>query len=354
MTIVRLPYALLLFLAIVTMAQGAEPGVFLGKPDCRIASVMPAPTGAVSWSGDCKDGYANGKGVLEWDAAGEGKRRLEAALVRGEVSGEGKLTYRDGSYTGTFRRGMPHGTGFFKYADGNMYEGGVDNGQSEGRGLQIALDGSTFEGEWHADKLHGRGKAVFTLGGSYEGEWRNGKMHGQGKIVYSGGRSHVGEFVDGRAVGTVPVSEGEPGNFGLKANQPLTGSNLLYNRVLSHTPLDASWEALTPAQKARLRSLYPALDERDEPPYPLKGTRAFLKGVADLYQLFTDYRGNALVYVTVDADGVPTAVSTYGVTHREFGRNLSMLAMLQRFKPALCAGKPCTMIFPLSFSFDRE
>lgn len=333
MTITRLPYVLLLCSIISPIAQAAEPAAFLGKPDCRIAPIAPVPTGDVIWSGGCKDGYADGKGILTWDVDGEGTRRLEAVLVRGEVTGQGTLTYRVGNYTGSFRQAMPHGSGFFKYPNGDMYEGGVANGLHEGSGLYVAVDGST-----------------------YEGEWRNGKMHGKGKIVYSSGRTYAGEFRDGRALGAAPAPppEGEPERFGLKADQPVTGSNMLHNLAIGFTPLDATWEALTPAHKAKVRSWYPALDDGDEPPYPLKGTRAFLKGVAGLYRQFTDYRGDALLYVSVGADGVPTSASTYGVSHRELARYLSMLAMMQRFKPALCAGMPCPMIFPLRFSFGRE
>jgi len=356
MTIARQAYVLLFCLIISTTAQAAEPAAFLGKPGCRIAPITPAPAGEVIWTGGCKDGYADGQGKLTWDVDGEGTRRLEAVLVRGEVSGQGTLTYRAGVYTGTFRQGMPHGTGFFKYPNGDMYEGGVANGLHEGSGIYVAADGSTYEGEWQTDKRHGRGKASFTLGGSYEGEWRGGKMHGRGKIVYSGGRTYVGEFRSGRAFGAAPAPapEGEPERFGLKADQPVTGSNMLHNVAIGFTPLDATWEPLSPAQKAKVRHWYPALDDGDEPPYPLKGTRAFFKGVASLYRQFTDYRGDALLHVSVGADGVPTSASTYGVSHREFARYLSMLAMMQRFKPALCAGKPCPMIFPLRFGFSRE
>jgi hypothetical protein len=31
-----------------------------------------------------------------------------------------------------------------------------------------------------------------------------------------------------------------------------------------------------------------------------------------------------------------------------------MVAMMQRFKPALCAGTPCAMVFPLRFKFTLE
>ncbi|BDT56654.1 hypothetical protein MasN3_01480 [Massilia varians] len=237
MMIMRLPYVLLLCLIISTTAHGAESATFLGKPDCRIAPILPAPAGEVIWAGGCKDGYADGKGKLTWDVHGEGTRRLETVLVRGEVTGLGTLVYRAGSYTGSFRQGRPHGTGFFKYPNGDMYEGGVANGLHEGSGLYIAVDGSTYEGEWQADKRHGHGKASFALGGSYEGEWRNGKMHGKGKIVYNSGRTYAGEFRDGRALGAAPAPpEGEPERFGLKADQPVTGSNMLHNVAIGFTP----------------------------------------------------------------------------------------------------------------------
>ena len=353
----HLLFHLLVCLSACTGAQAGEAAAFFGKPTCRIAPLAPPPLAdAVSWFGACKDGYADGKGVLAWEVASKGLRRLEATVVRGEVVGQGTLTDRDGSYTGTFRQGMPHGTGFFKYANGDMYEGGVANGLHEGSGVYLAADGSSYEGEWQADKRHGRGKASFALGGSYEGEWRNGKMHGHGKIVYSSGRTYAGEFRDDRALGAAPLPapEGEPERYGLKADQPLTGSNMLHNVAFAETPLDATWEALSPAQKAQVRSSYPALDDGDEPPYPLKGTRAFIKGVSSLYSRFTDYRGDALLYVTVGPDGVPTSASTYGVSHREFGRTLSVLAMMQRFKPARCAGKPCAMIYPIKFRFTVQ
>lgn len=54
------------------------------------------------------------------------------------------------------------------------------------------------------------------------------------------------------------------------------------------------------------------------------------------------------------ADGVPTSASTYGVPHREFARYLAMIGMVQRFKPALCGGAPCEMIFPLRFRFQLQ
>jgi hypothetical protein len=219
----------------------------------------------------------------------------------------------------------------------------------------VAGDGSTYEGQWHNGQRHGRGKATFTLGGSYDGEWREGTMHGQGKIVYTGsGRTYAGEFVNGRALGAAPPPPGDYERFGLKDEPPPVGTHLRRDSAVSFTPLDAIWQGLTPVQQAVVRGAYPALDDGDEPPYPLKGTRGFYGDVAKLYRRFTDYQGDALVYVKVGADGVPTSVSTYGVKHQEFGRYLSMVAMMQRFKPARCAGTPCAMTYPINFRFTLE
>ncbi|NNG24917.1 MORN repeat-containing protein [Telluria aromaticivorans] len=351
----RLSRSLLAFIPLLCgLVHAAEPVAYLGKADCRIAPLLPAPVNAaVSWSGACKDGYAEGKGVLEWQVVGDSKRRLEGVLVRGELGGEGTLTYEAGKYIGTLRQGMPHGTGYFEYAKGGQYEGGVVDGRPEGTGVQIALDGSTYQGEWKTGRRHGAGKAVFTLGGSYEGEWRNGRFHGLGKIVYNGsGRTYSGEFVDHRALGATPMPSGDYERFGLRDEYPSVGSHVRRDRVHGAVaPVDATWQALTPEQQNIMRNAYPALDDDDEPPYPLKGTRAFYAGVANLYRKFTDFQGDALVYVTVGADGVPVTTSTYGVKHQEFGRYLSMIAMLQRFKPAQCAGSPCQMIFPIRFRF---
>ncbi|MET0981625.1 MAG: hypothetical protein ABWY02_05960, partial [Telluria sp.] len=117
----------------------ATEAAWLGTADCRIASLKPAPSGVVSWTGACVDGYASGKGVLAWNAPGLDKVTLEATLVRGEVSGEAKMTTRAGVYIGTLRQGIPHGQGYFEYANqGGWYEGAIVDGKYEGAGIYLS------------------------------------------------------------------------------------------------------------------------------------------------------------------------------------------------------------------------
>jgi hypothetical protein len=346
------------FLALcASLAQGAEPASFLGAPDCRIAPLLPRPADdAVTWSGACKDGYADGKGTLAWQAPGKNKRRLDATLVRGEVEGEGTLVYEGGSYIGTFRQGVPHGAGYFKHTNGDgLYEGGVADGLRDGAGVHIGIDRSTYEGQWKAGKRSGHGKAVFALGGSYEGEWLDGRFHGKGKIVYAGsGRSYEGEFRDGHVAGAAAPDKVEPEQFRLRSESPSTGTMMNRDLVIGFAPLDAVWEALTPAQQELVRGNHPALEAGDDPPYPLKGTRALYKAISDVYQYFLGHEGMVLLYVLVGADGTPKTASAFGAPDEKMGRYLMMLAMGQRFKPAVCRGQPCEMIYPAAYQFTTK
>jgi len=83
---------------------------------------------AAKYTGDCKKGLANGKGIAE---------------------GTDK-------YEGKFKEGLPHGFGIYKYANGDIYDGEFKNGLREGNGkFTFKYNGkdSTFNGIWNDDKL---------------------------------------------------------------------------------------------------------------------------------------------------------------------------------------------------------
>lgn len=83
---------------------------------------------AAKYTGDCKKGLANGKGIAE---------------------GTDK-------YEGKFKEGLPHGFGIYKYANGDIYDGEFKNGLREGNGkFTFKHNGkdSTFNGIWNGDKL---------------------------------------------------------------------------------------------------------------------------------------------------------------------------------------------------------
>lgn len=94
------------------------------EENCKVLK----PELALNYTGKCKKGLADGKGIA---------------------------TGTD-TYEGMFKSGLPHGYGLYKYADGAVYEGNFKNGMKNGIGKLtfINLDkDSTFTGIWADDKL---------------------------------------------------------------------------------------------------------------------------------------------------------------------------------------------------------
>lgn len=84
------------------------------------------------YTGDCKHGLANGKG----DAQG--------------------LNH----YTGSFKDGMPDGTGIYYYNDSEFYDGNFQDGIKEGKGemhyVRKGMTDSIIKGYWSADEFRGK------------------------------------------------------------------------------------------------------------------------------------------------------------------------------------------------------
>jgi hypothetical protein len=330
-------------------AMGAE-AAWLGEADCRVAPLEPAPSRGVSWNGQCIDGYASGKGVLAWRSAQGDRYSIDAAFVRGAASGEAVLKTPDYTYTGTLANGLPHGQGYFEYAnDKGWYEGEVAAGKPHGQGIRLKVDRSRYTGAWVRGERNGWGEATFTTGGSYTGNWKDDKFDGQGKIVYAGsGRSYEGLFEDGRVAG-LPAMEVASGRYAIK--ESVAGSHIREDRVVAYLPLKSAWDQLTPAQKNTVRSNYPALEAGDDPPFPVNGEHPLLDVVRRINQKLGVVSGFLGVHVLVGKDGKALKVTTYGSPSPEMVRAMSQLMVLQEYKPALCRGEPCDMVYPVHFNF---
>jgi len=322
---------------------------FLGKADCRIAHLNPAPdNGEVNWTGSCVDGYASGKGVLTWTSSPHGEVTLEATLVRGEVDGKAVIELRDFIYEGTTRNGAPHGEGYIQKEGWGWYEGEVDDGLPHGKGTHVRFDRSRYTGDWIGGKRHGQGEATFATGGSYAGGWKNDKFDGQGTIVYAGaGHKYTGLFQDGRVAG-LPKAETAESRYDIdgEVRPPFPKDG-----ILAYLPMKAAWDQLTAAQQNTFRRNYPALEAGDEPPFPVKGEGPLFEKVERMNRTFGSVQGNLSVYVVVGKDGKPLRVTAYGAPTATFTRALSTLFMLEEYKPALCRGEPCDMVYPVHFRF---
>lgn len=346
----RLVFSLALLGTLPTFAAAAEPA-WQGEPDCRFVSPgAPFATGKVSWKGECRDGYASGKGVM----SGRGERgdfRIEATLERGDISGSAVMTAPGFTYTGTFKNGLPHGQGFFQYPPPlGMYEGEVAGSVPHGKGEKLTTERSYYVGEWQGGRRNGYGEATFSTGGSYKGQWKNDKFHGQGTIVYAGsGRTYEGQFEEGRVAG-LAAPEIAGGRYAIRVAN--SGSGVLKrDAVVAYLPLSAGWNELTPAQQNKMRLNYPALEAGDEPPFPAKGERALFDAVRRVNDALGGVTGHLGVHVLIGKDGKPLTVTTFGAPDPRLVRAVSNLMVLQEYKPALCQGEPCEMVYPVNFNF---
>lgn len=93
-----------------------------GQTDCKVL----VPRIADSYEGKCKKGLAQGKG---------------------------KASGID-TYIGSFRNGLPHGEGMYKWENGAVYEGDWRNGNRDGEGIFTYIEAGekkVMEGLWKED-----------------------------------------------------------------------------------------------------------------------------------------------------------------------------------------------------------
>ena len=143
-------------------AQGAwadDEGYITDSNGCKIANPSPKANETVTWSGECKDGFAGGTGLMQWFEDKKPGVRYEGTLAHGTLSGEGKLTLPDGStYEGGWLDGRQSGQGVLTTGDGASYKGAWRNGKPEGRGVMRTVTGETVDGIWKDGTYQGPAK----------------------------------------------------------------------------------------------------------------------------------------------------------------------------------------------------
>ena len=304
-----------------------------------------------TWNGACKDGLAHGAGTATW-TDGTTPNKLDGTLERGNVSGVATLVYGDMTYIGTFLHFEAHGQGFFKYPDGGMYEGGIDNGKFQGPGIFQSADRSRYEGEWVADRQEGQGRATFALGGSYEGHWHHGKFDGLGTIVYAGsGRTYTGQFKEGRPVdgSATAAPSRQDDTYRIRQREASLGS-YIPEVVSNNSPFSGvPWAEMSDGERAVYKRAYAALAEGDEPPYPVNGIGPIVRALGKMQGTSFGYTGAVRMTVLVAADGKAKSASTVGKVDAEAAKLVGHTLMLTNYKPARCDGKPCEMLFTIAF-----
>ena len=175
---------LLLLLASFSEAQvtrAAEPGpgwTSVGN-GCAVWNPDASADVSGSWTGGCKNGRAEGKGILTWQSGGKQVGVFEGNMHDGKKNG--------------------HGTEIF--ADRGRYEGEWRDSDGEGRGVYVYPDGDRYDGDWHRSEKHGHGVFTWADGSRYDGDWRNDHENGLGVLTLANGDRYEGQFIDGMASG---------------------------------------------------------------------------------------------------------------------------------------------------------
>lgn len=322
----------------------------LAATDCRVVAPLAQAGEELRWSGACKDGFAEGAGVLAWDRKDKPRLKYEVTLVRGAISGEGSMSSADGDkYIGSFRDGVPDGWGYFRYADGSQYEGDIVHGEPQGQGTRIEASGTRYDGSWRHGKLNGRARATFAFGGSYDGEWKDDKFDGKGVITYAGsGRRAEGEFRDGRLAGAPPPPAA---TYTLSEVDIGPGLRILPMARSLPVPAGKSYAQLSAGEQASVKAGFLTLAPEDEPPYPLHGPKMLLSALSHEAGILSA-SGTLELDVVVGSDGTAQSVKATGTTSPEMKKFAAQAVMVEQYKPAGCAGKPCEMVYPFAFNFS--
>lgn len=165
---------------------------WIADPDtlCKVHNPNPLPNETITWSGDCKDGYAHGTGTLQFF----------------------KNKQKTDTYVGTYQNGRASGQGVAKFSNGDNYDGNWQDDKMHGTGVYTTAKGGVYKGEWLNGNMHGKGSYQFFNGNHYDGDWQNNNQHGYGIYRHKDGLVYEGEWKDNKinGLGKYTAPKGHP------------------------------------------------------------------------------------------------------------------------------------------------
>lgn len=199
----------------------------------------PQPDESIHWTGSCRDGLADGTGILSWygkdktkeverEAGGFRKGRMSGHgiqtfangnkvvgdFVDGRMNGRGILTRADGErYAGSWRQGKWEGFGTLTWKNGDRYFGFWHDGKRNGYGSQIWTGGGRYDGHWTDDAFQGTGTKVWQDGGVYRGGWQGGARSGKGKLTLHDGTSFQGDWKEDAPLGACLIKAADGSRY---------------------------------------------------------------------------------------------------------------------------------------------
>jgi len=156
------------------------------------------------YRGEELDGMKHGCGILTFPNGDS----YEGEWYNDTLEGRGLLKFADGaSYNGFFRNGMAHGSGVYTAAGPSAprFEGEYHCGVRCGDGALHCANGDVVRGFYQLGAPQGEVDVTFANGDQYQGALQDGAMHGQGKFVPA---DTVDEFLECQWVQGLPHGRG--------------------------------------------------------------------------------------------------------------------------------------------------
>lgn len=153
-----------------------QSGTWLRDGDCALFSAGAGPGDSVNWTGQCRDGFAEGLGTATFTHDGQSQ-----------------------SFTAYFVHGViPDGHIITRWGQGWSYDGEAMDGRFNGWGTLTTNTADRFEGYWTDGQMNGFGVLHRANGEIYTGDWKDDRPNGKGELQHADGSLVEGTFVDGK------------------------------------------------------------------------------------------------------------------------------------------------------------
>ncbi len=147
-------------------------------------------------------------------AIDKGSEKKEQNIIREPVcisgnceNGDGTMNYASGTYFGTWKDNLRHGSGTYKWTNGDVYKGNWENDKRHGQGGYTWKDGSRYKGNYSHGIRSGYGIYLYTNGSMYEGTWQNNLKHGIANFYYKESVNIGGRYINNEYVGGTGINQ---------------------------------------------------------------------------------------------------------------------------------------------------
>ncbi|MDC0900013.1 hypothetical protein OAS11_01580 [Paracoccaceae bacterium] len=111
-------------------------------------------------------------------------------------------------YKGTWKKGLFHGKGTLRYANGSTYKGEFFGGAKNGYGHYISPKGYEYIGDWVGGKQTGKAQVNYKNGDLYKGKVKDGLRHGPGELFQvSSSRNYKGKWTKDTLQGEIEITD---------------------------------------------------------------------------------------------------------------------------------------------------